>query len=75
MPNASDAELVEITSTIEQFFTENMINIPILYNGNWFVYNDSRFTNWSTAENPYCQPALSVHDMKVYHLLNLKAVK
>jgi len=75
MPNASDAELIEITSTIEQFFTENMINIPILYNGNWFVYNDSRFTNWSTAENPYCQPALSVHDMKVYHLLNLKAVK
>lgn len=75
MPNASDEELIEITSTIEKFFAENMINIPILYNGNWFVYNTSRFTNWSTEENPYAQPALPVHDMKVYHLLNLKAVK
>jgi peptide/nickel transport system substrate-binding protein len=74
MPQASDEELVEMTSYIERFFTENMINVPVLYNGNWFVYNDGRFTGWSTAENPYCQPALSVHDMKVFHLMNLKRV-
>ena len=75
MPEASDEELLEITSHIERYFTENMINIPILYNGNWFVYNTSRFTGWSTAENPYCQPALSVHDMKVFHLMNLQPVE
>ena len=75
LDKASDEELVEITSYIERYFTENMINVPILYNGNWFVYNTSRFTGWSTAEDPYCQPALSVHDMKVYHLMNLEPVQ
>ncbi|MCK8061676.1 MULTISPECIES: ABC transporter substrate-binding protein [unclassified Fusibacter] len=75
MPNATDAELEEITREIEFFFTDNMINIPVLYNGNWFVYNTSRFDGWATADNPYCQPALSVHDMKVLHLMNLKPVK
>lgn len=75
MPRATDEELVEITSYIEKFFAENMINVPVLYNGNWFVYNTSRFTGWSTAENPFVQPALSVHDTKVLHLMNLVPVK
>lgn len=75
MPQASDEELLEMTSYIEYFFADNMINIPVLYNGNWFVYNTSRFEGWSTADNPYCQPALSIHDMKVYHLLNLTPVE
>lgn len=75
MPLATDERLKEITDYVELFFTENMISIPILYNGNWFVYNDSRFTGWATEENPYCNPAACIHDIKVYHLLNLKAVK
>lgn len=74
MPTASDAELKEITDYVELYFTENMINIPILYNGNWFVYNTSRFEGWATADDPYCNPASVVHDIKIYHLLNLKAV-
>lgn len=72
MPAATDAELKTITDYIEMYFTENMINIPLLYNGNWFVYNDSRFTGWATAEDPYCNPASVVHDIKVYHLLQLE---
>lgn len=75
MPNADDAELMEITSYVEQYFTENMINIPVLYNGNWFVYNTSRFEGWASAENPFAQPSLPTHDMKVYQLMNLVPVK
>lgn len=74
MPNASDDDLKAITDEIEMFFTENMINIPILYNGNWFVYNTSRFTGWATAEDPWVQPGSVVHDIKILHLLNLEPV-
>lgn len=75
MPTASDEELKQLTDKVEMFFNENMINIPLVYNGNWFVYNDSRFTGWSTEENPYCQPALCVDDMKLYQLLQLEPVQ
>lgn len=75
MPVASDEELRAVTDEIEMFFTENMINIPILYNGNWFVYNDSRFTGWATEENAFTNPANCVHDTKIYQLLSLEAVK
>jgi peptide/nickel transport system substrate-binding protein len=75
MPSASDAELKEITSKIEQFFAQNMINIPILHNGNWFVYNDSRFTGWATKDNPMFNPANCNHDSKLLQLMNLKPVQ
>ncbi|WP_163194575.1 ABC transporter substrate-binding protein [Clostridium thermarum] len=75
MPSASDAELKEITSKIEQFFAKNMINIPILYNGNWFVYNDSRFTGWATEDNPMFNPANCNHDSKLLQLMNLQPVQ
>ncbi|MDF2543211.1 MAG: hypothetical protein K0S47_2929 [Herbinix sp.] len=75
MPSASDTELKELTDGVEKYFAENMINIPILYNGNWFVYNDSRFTGWATAENPVCQPANCVHDSKLLQLLKLEPVE
>ncbi len=75
MPTANDEELKKLTDEVEMFFNENMINIPLFYNGNWFVYNDSRFTGWATEENPYGQPALCVDDMKLYQLLHLEPVQ
>ncbi len=75
MPSASDAELKEITSKVEQFFAQNMINIPILHNGNWFVYNDSRFTGWATKENPKFNPANCNHDSKLLQLMDLRPVE
>ncbi|MFI3169448.1 MAG: ABC transporter substrate-binding protein [Faecalibacterium sp.] len=75
LPTAeTDEDVLAITAQVEQFFAENMINIPILYNGNWFVYNDSRFTGWSTStETGY--PALTMHDSKILRLLELEAVE
>jgi len=75
MPSASDAELKDITSKVEQFFAQNMINIPILHNGNWFVYNDSRFTGWATKENPKFNPANCNHDSKLLQLMDLRPVE
>ncbi len=76
LPTAqTDDEVLEITKQVEDHFAENMINIPILFNGNWFVYNDSRFTGWSTEENNTGNPALSMHDSKVLQLLKLEPVE
>jgi len=75
MPSASDAELKAISDKVELHFAENMINIPMFYNGLWYVYNTSRFTGWSTADNPVCEPALADHDMKLLHMMQLSPVK
>lgn len=75
LPMADAARAKEITDYIELYFTENMINIPLLYNGNWFVYNDGRFTGWATAEDPFVQPNCVTHDSKILQLLSLKPVK
>ena len=75
MPSASDDELKAISDKVELHFAENMINIPMFYNGLWYVYNDSRFTGWSTQDNPVCEPALADHDMKLLHMMQLSPVK
>ena len=43
-----------------------MINVPILHNGNWFVYNDSRFTGWATKDDPKFNPANSTTTQNFY---------
>lgn len=75
MPSASDAELKEINGKVEQFFAQNMINVPILHNGNWFVYNDSRFTGWATEDDPKFNPANCNHDSKLLQLMDLVPVQ
>lgn len=75
MPFASDEEVKAISDKIELHFAENMINIPLFYNGLWYVYNDSRFTGWSTPDNPVCEPALADNDMKLLHMMQLSPVK
>ncbi len=75
LPTAeTDADVTAITSQVEQHFAENMVNIPLFYNGNWFVYNDSRLTGWSTSEETG-YPALTMHDSKILRLLELEPVQ
>lgn len=75
LPTATDERADEIVSYIENFFADNMINIPLFYNGNWFVYNDSRFTGWATKENPVVAPQLCTNGSKILQLMNLKPVE
>ncbi len=70
---ATDEEVLAITSQVEQHFAENVVNIPLFYNGNWFVYSDARFTGWSTS-NETGYPALTMHDSKILRLLELEPV-
>ncbi len=73
LPSASsEEEVLAITKQVEDHFAQNMINIPLFYNGNWFVYSDERFTGWSTEENNTGNPALSMHDSKVLQLMKLE---
>ncbi len=70
---SSDEEVLAFTSQVEQHFADNMVNIPLFYNGNWFVYSDARFTGWSTS-NETGYPALTMHDSKILRLLELEPV-
>lgn len=71
-PEARQAEIVE---TIEKFFAENMISVPILFNGKWNIYNDARFTGWTTEEGKGPDPSNCIHDSKILQLMELKPVK
>ncbi|ONI39858.1 hypothetical protein AN396_07355 [Candidatus Epulonipiscium fishelsonii] len=76
LPTAqSDEEVKAITDQVELFMAENMINIPVLYNGNWVVYNDARFTGWATAEDVFVNPANCIHDSKILQLMALEPVR
>ncbi len=75
MPQVSDERLNEIVNEIEVYMAENVINIPVLYNGKWHVYNDSRFVGWPTEDNYYANPGMVDHDAKLLVLLGLRAVK
>ena len=72
---ANEERQTEIIETIEKFFAENMISVPILFNGKWNVYNDARFTGWTMDEGKGPDPNNSTHDSKILQLMELKPVK
>lgn len=75
LPVATEERQAEIVAIVEKFFAENMISVPLLFNGKWNVYNDARFTGWTTEEGKGPDPANCVHDSKILQLMELKPVK
>ncbi|MFI3200557.1 MAG: ABC transporter substrate-binding protein [Eubacteriales bacterium] len=76
LPNATtDTEVKAVTDQVELYYAENMVNIPLIFSGNWFVYNDSRFTGWATKENIFINPSCSIHDSKILQLLALEPIQ
>ncbi len=75
LPIATEERQEEIVETIEKFFAENMISVPILFNGKWNVYSDARFTGWTIEEGKGPDPANCIHDSKILQLMELKPVK
>lgn len=75
LPVANEARQAEIVEKVEKFFAENMISVPILFNGKWNIYNDSRFTGWTTEEGKGPDPSNCTHDSKILQLMELKPVK
>ncbi|HEX7063428.1 MAG TPA: ABC transporter substrate-binding protein, partial [Bacillales bacterium] len=43
--------------TLQQIVAENLPSIPLVQGPIWYEYNDSKYTNWPTKENPYVDPA------------------
>lgn len=75
LASAPEERQAEIIETIEKFFAENMINVPVLFNGKWQVYSDARFTGWTTEEGKGPDPNNSTHDTKILQLMELTPVK
>ncbi len=71
----NEEEQKEIVGQIEVYYAKNVPHIPLYYNGNWFVYNTSRFTGWANENDPYIDPALAHVSNRLYHLMHLKPVK
>ncbi len=71
----TEAEQQKIAGEIEMYYAQNVPHIPLYYNGDWFVYNTSRFKGWANADDPYIDPALAHVSDRVYHLLQLEPVQ
>lgn len=62
----------EIVAKIERHMAENVIQIPLYYNGVWYTYNDSRFEGFANAEDPFIHPAPWDGMSRFVHILNIK---
>ncbi|WP_117234311.1 ABC transporter substrate-binding protein [Vibrio maerlii] len=67
-----EATQKEYVAKIEQHMAENVIMIPLYYNGVWYAYNDSRFEGWANADNPFIHPAPWDGMSRMVHLMHLK---
>ncbi|WP_394149643.1 ABC transporter substrate-binding protein [Vibrio maritimus] len=67
-----EAKQKEIVAKIERHMAENVIQIPLYYNGVWYTYNDSRFEGFANAEDPFVHPAPWDGMSRFVHILNIK---
>lgn len=42
---------------LENTMISKLPSIPLFYGVNWYEYNDSQYTGWPNANNPYADPA------------------
>ncbi|WP_095211175.1 ABC transporter substrate-binding protein [Endozoicomonas ascidiicola] len=67
-----EAEQQRLASQIEQHVAENVIQVPLYYNGVWYSYNDSRFTGFYSEENPQAHPAPWENYNRLIHIQAIK---
>lgn len=60
----------KILSRLQAVFAQNLPSIPLFSNPLWYEYNDSRFTGWANADNPYVRPSCYYHE-RLLHVLKL----
>ncbi|MDR9827196.1 ABC transporter substrate-binding protein [Vibrio sp. FNV 38] len=61
-----------IGGQIERIYAEQAVQVPLYYNGAWYVYNDARFEGWATEENPFVHPSPFEGMDRLVHLMSLK---
>lgn len=62
-----------IMSKAQRIVAENLPLLPVFNNPNWYQYNTSRFTGWSTKDNPFANPSITRNNRA--RLLNLMALQ
>jgi peptide/nickel transport system substrate-binding protein len=67
-----EAEQKMYASKIERYFADNVVQIPLYYNGVWYEYNDTRFTGFANADNPFVHPAPWDGMSRIIHVNNLE---
>ncbi|OSQ38706.1 ABC transporter substrate-binding protein [Thalassospira sp. MCCC 1A01428] len=66
----------EIMTRAQRIVAENLPLLPVYNNPTWYQYNTTRFTGWSTRDNPFVNPTLSRQNhARLLHLLALRPVK
>lgn len=68
----TEGEQRVLSRKIENHLAENVIQVPLYYNGVWYSYNDSRFTGFYNAENPKAHPAPWSSINRLIHLMDIK---
>ena len=59
-PAASPAQQHQIVDQLEQIMLTDLPVIPVTESVDWFEYNTSDFTGWSTQSDPYAQPGPAI---------------
>ncbi len=66
----------EIMNKAQRIVAENLPLTPVFNNPNWYQYNTTRFTGWSTEENPFANPSITNNNRaRLLNLLALQPVK
>lgn len=78
-PLNDTTNLQPLYSKLEKLFLQNMPAIPLFYNGMWYLANNSVWTNYPTANNPYCWPSTynnaNVEDGSILLYTHIKPAK
>ncbi|BBJ28998.1 ABC transporter substrate-binding protein [Athalassotoga saccharophila] len=79
IPLDNTKELQPLYSQIEKAFLQDMPVIPLWYNGMWYLANQSVWTNFPNANNPYAFPSTwtnnGVTTASLYLYTGIKPVK
>lgn len=57
---------------LEKVMINQLPSIPLFYGPYWYDYNDSRFTGWPSAQNPYITPTPYSWPAPAIVVMNLK---
>lgn len=44
-------------NVLQKYMVNNLPSIPLVYGATWYEYNDTNYTGWPSASNPYVNPA------------------
>jgi peptide/nickel transport system substrate-binding protein len=71
-PSATPAQQHQIIDQLEQVMLSDVPVIPVTEGVDWFEYNNTSITGWSTQSDPYAQPGPAVTPDFGWVLLHLK---